>query len=1326
MTATTTECKYLFEDIACKDFLDFSFGGKNYQETVKQDSVKNGQLCGIVVAHCKTNNVEYIRIDMNFKYFGGSLGCAEGEKLTQAFEYAVANRLSVVLFSKSGGVRMQEGAVALMMMAKVSVAVSGLKAARLPFINVFEDPTYGGVSASYAMQADIRIGIKGARVGFAGPNVIMNTMYNQSQSAYDEACPKGFQSAEFLHEHGQLDTLVSSEEEALKIAITLFDLIVNSLPSDTSKEVASVFTNATIPELAEEESLKNSREIKIRDYNRGRQLDRIQAQDICTTVLEGYTELSGDGQIGTDHCIHGGIARLPVYESAQGLTRGQTVIVVGTFKAHTDGEFAEMGYAMSTPQGYRTALRLMKLAEHFHIPALALIDTVGAEPSFAAERDGQSEAIATNLLEMAKLRTPLLSCVLGEGGSGGALGLAMGNSVAMFSSAWYSVISPEGAASILGRYKDEAHKKEQLPKDAAELATAQHIYADQLLKSGVIDAIIWEDEDLDKPRETFQAFPNIKKRFLNWVWTKLKEFCPLSEDDLVKQRYNRFRTLGPFDRVPRDTLDLWKKEIEEKEAATGKPAARVIPAKPVPPRFVHQVVDYVLNAPAAYFKTKQSLKLPPVPTLPTAASVQMKKEREESHAKFLAEYETKKSAGGDLAALEKERLSRMNAKAVLDEAGPEALSQWLIDNSAKRVLVTDTAFRDAHQSLLATRLRTVDMLNCAEEVSNVMNDAFSLEMWGGATFDVALRFLHEDPFERVRLLRKKIPNICFQMLIRGSNVVGYTNYPDNAVERFCEVSAKAGIDIFRIFDCFNDLGKMEASINAVRKAGKVAEVCICYTSDFLDPEEKVYTLDYYADLAVKIEGMGAHILGIKDMAGLMKPQNAAPFIEKLRSVTKLPIHFHTHNTSGAALASCLEMARAGCEIVDLANSALGDLTSQPSLNAFLAATANTPRPSTIPYKAVEPLASYLSGVRSLYQHLEVGQLSSTARVYDHEIPGGQYSNLLQQSKQLGIFDKWDEALDYYRDCNKALGNVIKVTPSSKAVGDMALFLLNKGASIQDVLDGKVTSGWPESVHNILRGDMGFPHHWKQKTGDQLPGHVHRLREVVGITEIRGETAKKPPLDFEKLEIDREAEFGEKLNEEEIVSSIMYPAIYPIYRKFIDKFGDMAMFVPTRLFHFGLEPGQTITMKIPFNRIDADLKESLGLTSETGPYETLEIQLIRITAPDFYNTVTLTVRVNKQVYQTKVTLKAADAIANLVKADPANKCQIGSSIPGTVSDISVTPGAKVQLGQNLAKITSMKMEVHVQSPFEGVVESIAVKDGMKVATNSLLFKLKPSE
>ncbi|KAK2940142.1 putative Pyruvate carboxylase [Blattamonas nauphoetae] len=374
------------------------------------------------------------------------------------------------------------------------------------------------------------------------------------------------------------------------------------------------------------------------------------------------------------------------------------------------------------------------------------------------------------------------------------------------------------------------------------------------------------------------------------------------------------------------------------------------------------------------------------------------------------------------------------------------------------------------------------------------------------------------------------------------------------------------------------------------------------------------------------------------MAGLMKPQNAAPFIE----------------SSGAALASCLEMARAGCEIVDLANSALGDLTSQPSLNAFLAATANTPRPSTIPYKAVEPLASYLSGVRS--------STSTSRSANSHPLPVCMTMRFLEDNTPTFSSNPNSSAsstsgtrLWTTTETATRLGNVIKVTPSSKAVGDMALFLLNKGQAFR-------MSSTEED--------------WRP-----TPGHVHRLREVVGITEIRGETAKKPPLDFESSR-SIEAEFGEKLNEEEIVSSIMYPAIYPIYRKFIDKFGDMAMFVPTRLFHFGLEPGQTITMKIPFNRIDADLKESLGLTSETGPYETLEIQLIRISAPDFYNTVTLTVRVNKQVYQTKVTLKAADAIANLVKADPANKCQIGSSIP----ELSATLASHQELKFNLDKIS----------------------------------------
>ncbi|KAA6380617.1 MAG: pyruvate carboxylase, partial [Streblomastix strix] len=420
----------LFDEITSTDFLGFNFEHKSYEGEIRANATKTEKTCAVSVWRCQVDGVTFLRADMNFKYFGGSLGCAEGEKLTQMFEQATDQRLPVIIYSRSGGVRMQEGTVALMMMAKTSCAQNAHKQAGLPFVNVFEDPTYGGVSASYAMQADVRIGVKGTRIGFAGPNVILNTMYGQKQDQYDKACPAGFQSAQFLYDHGQLDMLVNSDEEAEAVAIKIFRLLTST------QKGAQQYINSIgeLSHLSSEESTTNEREIQNKDHNRSRKLDRVQAQDIFGNVLKDFIEIRGDGQIGIDSCVHGGIAILPYIETdnetdkqsdsePKSQTKGYPVVVIGTVKGHSEADFASAGYGMATPSGYRTALKLFNFAERFSLPVVTLVDTVGAEPSFSAERAGQSEAIAGNLQKMASLRVPIISIIVGEGGSGGALGL---------------------------------------------------------------------------------------------------------------------------------------------------------------------------------------------------------------------------------------------------------------------------------------------------------------------------------------------------------------------------------------------------------------------------------------------------------------------------------------------------------------------------------------------------------------------------------------------------------------------------------------------------------------------------------------------------------------------------------------------------------------------------------------------------------------------------------------------------------------------------------------------------------------------------------------
>lgn len=380
--------------------------------------------------------------------------------------------------------------------------------------------------------------------------------------------------------------------------------------------------------------------------------------------------------------------------------------------------------------------------------------------------------------------------------------------------------------------------------------------------------------------------------------------------------------------------------------------------------------------------------------------------------------------------------------------------------------------RDAHQSLLATRVRTEDLVKGARHANDALRTAFSFECWGGATFDVAMRFLDECPWDRLREIRQAAPDVCLQMLIRGSNAVGYTSYADNVVAEFIRLAAENGMDVFRIFDCFNDVDSMAASIQAVRNAGKVAEVCLCYAGNVLT--SSVYNLAYYENLTKLIVAAGAHFIGIKDMAGLLRPREAGPLLNVIRSITDLPVHFHTHATSSGSLATCLEMARLGCDIVDTCTASMADGTSQPSMNAFLALTEGEEYHPGIPFLSLEPYDMYWGRVRAMYSEFESGMLSGTARVFEHQIPGGQYSNLIVQCQSMGLWDRWEEVLDAYRDVNDLFGDIVKVTPSSKCVGDLAIYLVTINMKAKDVLDPAKAAAidFPESVIGLMRGDLG--------------------------------------------------------------------------------------------------------------------------------------------------------------------------------------------------------------------------------------------------------------
>jgi acetyl-CoA carboxylase carboxyl transferase alpha subunit len=861
------------------------------------------------------------------------------------------------------------------------------------------------------------------------------------------------------------------------------DVVIVLSPDSTPTTDTSITESKKEAEATDKNTL-------ILDYTTSRSMTRPQCQDMIDSIFSHFVELKGDGRVGGDGCIRGGLAII------KGTTK--RCVVVASFKGHTPSDMQAANYGMSSPAGYRKALRLMNIAERFGLPVITLVDTCGALPSFDAERDGQSEAIATNLTTMAGLSVPIITIVAGEGGSGGALGIGMGNVVGMLSSAYYGVISPEGAASILGRYKNDADKAKRFPDDCRSLATMQKIYAPQLKELGVIDQVIW-----DSGSESHNSFPTLANSITTFILESLVSL-PSDPASLIEHRYNKFRKMGDYDL------------LNENERKVRVEEARNIPQPNRPPRTKpNSNKSRLLN----YLTTRTLI-----------GEYSAFKGRCPDISQYVADVPKFDSSKNP-------RPTRENAKTVLDRDGPEALALWVRERSKTSTLITDTTLRDAHQSLLATRVRTCDLLGAVPEASTVLHDAFSFEMWGGATFDVSYRFLSEDPWERLRLIREACPNVCLQMLIRGANAVGYTSYPDNVIIEFIKRAAASGMDVFRIFDCFNDLKQMNTTIQAVRACNKVAEVCICFTGDFLNTgKEKIYTLEYYKKLAKTIDQAGAHIIAIKDMAGLLKPGHARPLINAIREVSDKPIHFHTHSTSGVSLSSALAMVDAGCDIIDVAIASMSENTSQPNMNAFVASLQGHPRDTAINYLDLEGLDNYWKNVRVMYAPFENGMTSGSARVFDHQIPGGQYSNLMVQCKSMGLGSRWTEVLDMYRDVNNLFGDVVKVTPSSKCVGDLALYLINRKMRASDVLSKGDEIEFPQSTLDLCAGRLGFPH-----LG--LPKELQRivLKGEKPMTKRPGELM--PSADFNNKVAELKELLGRAPSLDETLSSFLYAKVF---------------------------------------------------------------------------------------------------------------------------------------------------------------------------------------
>ncbi|WP_374625852.1 pyruvate carboxylase [Devosia sp.] len=635
------------------------------------------------------------------------------------------------------------------------------------------------------------------------------------------------------------------------------------------------------------------------------------------------------------------------------------------------------------------------------------------------------------------------------------------------------------------------------------------------------------------------------------------------------------------------------------------------------------------------------------------------------------------------------------SRQVLERQGPAALAQWM--KAQDQVLFTDTTMRDAHQSLLATRMRSFDITRIARAYSRGLPNLFSLECWGGATFDVAMRFLNEDPWERLSAVREGAPNILTQMLLRGSNGVGYTNYPDNVVKFFVRQAAAGGVDVFRIFDCLNWVENMRVSIDAVAEAGKVAEGAICYTGDMLDPDRAKYDLKYYVGLARELEAAGAHVLGLKDMAGLLKPAAARTLIETLKREVGLPIHLHTHDTSGAAAATIMAAVDAGVDAVDAAMDALSGTTSQPTLGSLVAALRDGPRDPGLDGKVIREISFYWEAVRTQYRAFESDLKGGASEVYLHEMPGGQFTNLKEQARSLGLESRWHAVAQTYADVNQMFGDIVKVTPSSKVVGDMALAMVSAGLSRDDVEDPARDVAFPDSVVGFFMGDLGQP------PGGFPPALQKKvLKGKAPLTRRPGSYLKDVDLEAQRARVAKET--GEEIDDRRLASYLMYPKVFADFVKTQDKYGPTEV-LPTPVYFYGLTEGQEIF-------VDIEKGKTLVLTYQ-GRTETNDKGQVRVFFDLNGQPRTITVPDRLKVGEVKVRAKA-------VLGDGR---QIGAPMPGVISGLGVKVGDKVFAGDVLLSIEAMKMETAIHAEVDGVVAEVTVKPGDQIDAKDLLVRFE---
>ena len=635
----------------------------------------------------------------------------------------------------------------------------------------------------------------------------------------------------------------------------------------------------------------------------------------------------------------------------------------------------------------------------------------------------------------------------------------------------------------------------------------------------------------------------------------------------------------------------------------------------------------------------------------------------------------------------------------LKALGAAGFAQWML--AQKQVLVTDTTMRDAHQSLLATRMRTADMLPIAPFYARELPQLFSLECWGGATFDVALRFLKEDPWDRLAQLRSRVPNLLFQMLLRGSNAVGYTNYADNVVKHFVQQAAAGGIDLFRVFDSLNWVQNMRVSIDAVLETGALCEGAICYSGDLFDSSRPKYDLAYYLRIARELQKAGVHVLGLKDMAGVCKPRAAAALVKALKEETGLPVHFHTHDTSGAAAASVLAAIEAGCDAVDGALDAMSGLTSQPNLSAIAAALSGTERDPGLRPEALEAASTYWEGVRRFYSPFESEIRSGTADVYKHEMPGGQYTNLREQARSLGLAHRWAEVSRTYADVNRLFGDIVKVTPTSKVVGDMALMMVASDLSAQAVLEPAREVAFPESVVSLFKGELGFP-------PDGFPADISR--KVLKLSaDAQPPTPYRPgdqlaPVDLKAEQARAAADCGLPLDERQLASYLMYPKVMRDYCEHGKNYGDTSV-LPTPVYFYGPQQQQEMALEIDAGKTLLVVLQSITPDGDAALKVQFEL-----------NGQTRTVRVARA--------DGGPAKAGRPVADATNPWHVAAPMPGAIVNVAVAVGQRVSAGSTLLSLEAMKMETHVAADRDAEVESIHIAPGDRVQAKDLMIVLRP--